>query len=735
VTGLELAGGLSVWGGAALAGVLILSAFLAGVLLAARGASRRRRMLVGALYAAVAAALTLALLEPRAVTSSTRETRPRVAVLVDRSASMCEQDLPGGTARYLLASRMFAEGSALREELEKRAQPFYMGFDSDARALNLKELSRPPEGRSTDMARSLRTALASPGVGPLAGVIIVSDGRVTRGPMLALRNAELARREVAVWVVGAGDPASSARPRLSIASLEVPESAVIGETVTVEATVRAEGLDGRTVRVRLMADGKEVGGSRLSVSGSPARLPVRFSFLTRKQGVRRLRVEASVALPGNVPVARSSRYLVVKGRPLRAFYAEGRLGWGYRAMAASLGSAPRSSVELWAGFASGGDAVQAPKLQLIDKLRGLDVLVLGDVPSGRMDSKQLASLARAVREDGLGLIFMVPPVSAAGYVGTPLEPLLPVKLKYREVGAKSRRISLPAGGKRGAVLRLDRKASEDHRLWKSLSATHADWKLGELRQGARVLLRAGGDPLLVSWSAGRGRVAVMAWPDHWRWARNGAAGAEAHRRFFARLALWTAGREESGGSRLALSMTRYRLSPGGEVTLLARLLKSPPDGTRVSLSAVISSAASDEKQQLRVAAVGRGVYRMTVRGGAPGQYRIKVRAATIVAGWAEGELFFSVEGEDIETEKAAPDFAALRALARRSGGAFLGPAEVGRLRSIIAEKLPAPSSRTRRARRSLWDRLAIMIAGLLAACCAWLLLRASATKPSEETDT
>ncbi len=624
----------------------------------------------------------------------------------------------------------------LREELEKRAQPLYLGFDSDARTLDLREVNQPPEGRSTDLARSLRTALESPGVGPLAGVIMVTDGRVTRGPMLGLRNAELARREVPMWVVGAGDPASSARPRLSIASLEVPESAVIGETVTVEATVRAEGLGGRTVRVRLMADGEEVADASLPASTDLARLPVRFKFQTRKQGVRQLWVAASIPPHGNIPAARSSRYLVVKGRPLRALYAEGRLGWGYRSMAASLGSAPRSSVELWAGFVGVGDAGRGPKpeLDVGDRLRGLDVLVLGDVPSERMPRRALASLARAVREDGLGLVFMAAPASAAGYAGTPLESLLPVKLNYRDVGAKSRRLSLPAGGKRDAVLRLDREGSEDHRLWKSLPATRAGWKLGELREGARVLLRAGEDPLLVSWSAGRGRVAVMAWPDHWRWARSGAAGAEAHRRFFARLALWATGREESGGSRLALSMTRYRLSPGEQVSLLARLLKSPPDGSRVALSAEITRSLSDSKEQLRVAPVGRGVYRVTVRGGAPGQYRIKVRAATVVAGWAQGELFFSVEGEDLETEKPAPDFEALRALAKRSGGAFLGPAEADRLRSIIKGKLPAPTSRTRQARRSLWDRLPVMIVGLLAACGAWLLLHVSSAKPSEENE-
>ncbi len=732
---VELFGDLPVWAGAVLAGFLSAAALAVGVLLAGRRRSRRRRLLAGVLYAGVALGLCLALLSPHAVATSSRRTPARVVVLVDRSKSMAEADLPDGKPRWTLAGRLLGQDAPIGDKLRERAALRVLGFDADARSLSIEELHAAPNGNCSDLVRALRAALESPGVGPLAGVVILSDGRVTRGPLVGMQSAGLLKAGVPFWVVGAGDPASAARPRLTIASFEVPESSVIGESVGAESTVRAQGFEGRSVEVRFLVDGKQLESRLVPAAGMSSRLPVRFRFQVRKQGVRRLEIVARVKGAKNVAEVRRSRYLVVKGRPLRALYAEGRLGWGYRAMAASLSSAPRSTVDLWSGFILAPEGSPESRMHLADRLAAQDVLVLGDVSANRLGRKDLASLARAVREDGLGLVFMVSPQAVSGYAGTPLEPLLPVKLKYTGHSVKSRQVSVPAGKERPPVLRLDRSGPEDHRLWSSLPKTTCGWKPGDLRKDARVLLRAGSDPLLVAWSAGQGRVAVMAWPDHWRWARAGKAGAEAHRRFFARLAMWVAGRDEAGSGRLTLSMTRYRLSAGEEVSLLAGLLQAPPDGVHVGLSAEINGpVGSGKPRKVKLAPVGRNRYRLAIRGEAPGQYRVKVRAATVTGKWAEGELFFSVEGSDLETENPAPDFATLRRLAEKSGGAFLGPSELNRLPGLVAGKLPKPKIRTRRAKMSMWDRWPVMAFVLTVACAAWLLLRREAQAPREETE-
>lgn len=719
---LELAGGLSLAEGLAVLAAAVLAAFLGGALLAARRRRAGPRLATGALYALAAAALATVMLRPAAVTTSQKQTRPRVAVLVDRSASMREADLPTGVERYRLAADLLREGSPLRGTLERRARPVYLAFDSQVRSVSPADLDGPPAGSATDLVGGLTAALDSPGAGPLAGIVMITDGRATRGPPLGLRLAAIAGRKVPIWVLGAGEEGAPARPRLAVVDFEPPETAVIGQVIALDASVRALNMPGRKVAVRLLIDGKETARRELTVASEDARLPVRFDYPAKAQGVHRFEIIAEAPGPGPrpAPTARSSRYLIVSGRPLRAFYAEARLGWGYRALAGALASAPGSELELWTGFVRG----EKQKLELTGRLARLDTVVLGDVPASRLGRKNLAALARAVREDGLGLLFAVGPERAASYAGTPLEPLLPVKLKYGKVAAGSRRVELAAAGRRPEPLRLDRSGEVDHRLWKSLPATRAGWKPGALRPGARVWLRAGTDPLLAAWPAGAGRVAVLAWPDHWRWSRSGPAGAEGHRRLFARTAAWLAGRDESGSGKLALSMTRYRLTSGEQVSLLARLLQSPPEGSRVTLRAEIGPPGKGRKlRELRLATAAPGRYRATVRAGAPGEYRVRVTATSPQGQWARAELLFTVEGSNFEMENPAPDFAALRGLAVASGGAFLGPAEAERLPGMLARALPGPRRRTRRIRRSLWDHPALLALALLASCLAWLMLR------------
>jgi hypothetical protein len=175
-------------------------------------------------------------------------------------------------------------------------------------------------------------------------------------------------------------------------------------------------------------------------------------------------------------------------------------------------------------------------------------------------------------------------------------------------------------------------------------------------------------------------------------------------------------------------MSRYRLSPGEEVSLLARA-QDPPAGAALSLSAEIRDLSGRVRpRRVRLAPVGEGRYRLAVRGARPGRYRIRVLAAAGSSEWAEAGLHFSVQGEDVEGLDTTPDFEALARLAGDSGGAFLGPADIPRLPALVAAKLPSPEPRVRRAERSIWDRLPALLAALGAACGAWVLLRPGSSR-------
>ena len=726
---LELSGGLSTAAGIALLAGAALAAFLAGALAAARRRKLGTRLAVGGLYALAASTATLALLTPVAARRSEKPVLPRVAVLADRSASMNRSDLPDGGARYTLAADLLANDSPFLRRLEGSARTSLLAFDSGVRPLEAGELGGPPRGRATDISAALEAAFDAPGVGRLGAVLMITDGRATAGRPPETNLAGFIRRGVPVWVLGTGNPAGTSGPRLAVVDFDLPERAVLGSEVDADASVRAEGLAGGEVTVRLLVDGREAGRQQLKTAANRERLPVRFSFPARPLGVRRVEI---VAEAGGVPAARSARYLIVEGRPLRALYVEGRLGWGYRTLAAALASAPGREVELEPAFVAAAGGEPRPELNLAKNLARFDVVVLGDVAADRLGKSGPAALARAVREDGCGLLFTAGPERAATYRDTPLEPLLPAGLDYGKMEAEGRRVELAARAGRPEPLYLDPVAEVDHRLWSSVPESIAAWKPGKAREGASVWLRAGDRPALIAWRAGAGRAAVMAWPDHWRWARSGEDGAEGHRRFFARLAAWLAGRDQVGSGRLALSMTRYRLSPGEEVSLLARVVRGAEADAPITLSAEIASGregAVPDTLKLSPDAPGPpgppgppGRYRAAVRAGEPGEYRLEVVARSLGAEWARAELFFSVEGRDVEMEDPAPDFAVLRRLAAETGGAFLGPAEAEGLAGRIAGSLPQPRRRVRVRRRLLWDRLGLLLPAVAALLAAWIIL-------------
>lgn len=731
---LEFAGGLSpAWAGLVL-GAAALGAAAAGAWLAGRGRPAGFRLLVGALYAAAALALAAALLGPESVLVSNAPAPLRVAVLVDRSASMARRDLPGGRARWELAGRFLADGSPLRAELARSARARLLAFDSEFRPLAPDDLRTPPAGTATDPAGALGAALDSPGPGRLGLVILVSDGRSTAGAPLALAAGELAERRVPVWTVGAAAPAAAAAGRLVIAGFDPPETAALGQPIDAEATIEAANLAERKISVRLLLDGREIGAQDLGPASAGDRLPVRFAFAARPEGVRRLELVAS----SGAVSTRAVRHLVVLERPLRAFYAEGRLGWGWREIRGALAAVPDAELETWAGFLQPAGVAPAADAGLAGKVDRLSLVVLGDVEAGQLGPRALAALARAVREDGCGLLFMAAPERAAGYRGTPLEPLLPLTLDgARNSERKAGRVELVGEAGGAGPLRLDPDGAANHRLWSSLPETRSDCLPGRPRPGAEVWLSAGGEPVLAVWKAGAGRAATMNWPDHWRWARASPDGAEAHRRFFARLAVWLAGRQDSGSGRLALAMSKYRLAPGEEVTLLARLLKEPEPKLTVAMSAAAAREGEAQAVSLPLAVAGPGLWRAGVRAGAAGQYRVEVVARAGGAEWTRAEIFYSVEGARLEDENPAPDLAGLAAVARATGGRHFSAEEAdpAGLAALVRQSLPPPERRERRVRAALWDRGWLMLPALGALSAAWILLRrpsaAGAEPPSD----
>ncbi|HYD02322.1 MAG TPA: vWA domain-containing protein, partial [Phycisphaerales bacterium] len=154
--------------------------------------SRWVRTAAGAVRAAVLLMLVVLLCGPRLVEVKENVERDWVLVLIDRSASMGIVDAPGGGAS------LRTREAQMRAVLEKASPAFakmtaertvkWLGFDAGAYDLPMAGGTRPlledPRGRRTDLGAAIEAALAKGAARPIAGIVVLSDGRTTGGSAL-----------------------------------------------------------------------------------------------------------------------------------------------------------------------------------------------------------------------------------------------------------------------------------------------------------------------------------------------------------------------------------------------------------------------------------------------------------------------------------------------------------------------------------------------------------------------
>jgi hypothetical protein len=162
---------------------LLVVAVAMGVLLAAAGLRRepsvaRRLVLLGLRTLAAVAALFL-LLEPGVRTMQVARVKNRVAVLVDRSASMGLPVGPGSGSRNAAVAEALGRFALGLKGLEDRFSVEVLGFEPALGPVS-EEIVRttPAAGSRTDLLGALRALRATDtgGSRKLSGVLLLSDG-------------------------------------------------------------------------------------------------------------------------------------------------------------------------------------------------------------------------------------------------------------------------------------------------------------------------------------------------------------------------------------------------------------------------------------------------------------------------------------------------------------------------------------------------------------------------------
>jgi hypothetical protein len=639
----------------ALGALALAAALAAGVVFLYRrehsGAAPRLRWAACGLRLVALAALGVILLAPSVSRDTERDVPGRVVILLDRSASMSVRDaqlpadlatqwaaalgLPGpqavaGLTRQQIARAVLQRHDAtLLRALAAANQLDLLTFADDLRPLlsvrrGATSVSTPDwsaTGPATDLAGAVRAVLRSGpseqpfdrltalsnAEGPLAGIIVLTDGRETAGGDLSAAAEQARARGVHVDVIGIGSPAM---PRdVAVTALSAPARAIKGLPVRMEAFVRSQGYAGREVTVVLTAADKSTGRTAevlrrvVTLAGDGRRQSVDLTHTPADAGdftyaARIEPLEGEFRTDNNA----ASTELVVAAEKIGVLIVAGGPSYDYRFLKSLIERDPTFAVS---AYLHGQPPADLPSTR--ERLLGFDVVLLLDPSPEDATADWLKTLAVLSDSEGLGVIYVPGPTYAPALLNdaasAPLRELLPVAAD----SARSRAMigapgfhteSWPVSVEPSALGHpvLSAPAGEDAAAyWRDLPPLYWAFPVGDPKPGATVLMQygdpslrtstGGPTPLVAAQPYGLGRVVYVGSPETWRWRR---AGVERYERFWLQAVRHCAGGRLRGGERrISLMPDRSSYAVGDAVRVRARILDEkmqPQSASSVTLT-------------------------------------------------------------------------------------------------------------------------------------------------------
>jgi uncharacterized membrane protein len=702
MTGLaiDFQGPAFIW--AVMAGAVVASGLL--YLPAVRAVGRAKTGLLMTLRCLAVACLLLFLLRP-VVSWAGSEAGDTLLVLVDHSASMGVVD--ESKTRLAAAIECLAQGEdPLLDDFGRHLDVRLFAFGARPRAIaggaDLEKLK--PCDEVTDVAGSVREALASCRGARPVGVLLVTDG---------IHNAQSDAGDIQVPVLAlavGGRPGQSRDFKdLAVDRVIGSDSVFLGGRHEIEVRVSARGMGRREVPVIIRRGEMRVAETVAVLGESGETATVVIGFTPEKEGM--IDYEVSVPVIEGEAIAGNNVYrfpLHVLTGKIPVLYIEGALRWEYKYLRKALAADPhveivsliRTGTGLFYQQGKGEPVVRDGKLELTrDSLLRFSVVILGDIEPGAFRNDQLDALRWFVDEKGGGLV-MLGGASTFGqgtWAGTPLAVALPVWMGR-----------VPRERIKGPVHARLTTEGEGHPVLAGCASFFAEGSdlppLDGLclapgpRPAASVLAVAEGshDTVLAVQRYGSGKTAALLADTTWKWylRMRGMGRKSPYNKMWMQLLRWLSGEGAAPdeGSPLAVRSDRriYRVGElvRGEVRLLH--LKGVPEvAGQPNLWVVPEKGAA-----LRVDLDGEPpVFSGLFEAARPGIYSLRAQIRSADGRTFERTAAFAVGGRGREFERIDADIDYLKELAVRTGGDVFTLAEAQALPERLKELLREQGSR------------------------------------------
>lgn len=745
------------------------------------------RLLLASLRLGILALVVVMLLELVLVQTITEHLPSRLLVLLDTSESMSLEDpytdeaqgaalarqlgLTTGSdepdlaelrklSRIDLARRALAPlWPDLEEGRVVSAYGFSTSLEPVADIAGLDQLRAA--GLATGIGDAVSAALAAHRGQPLAGIVVVSDGRSNTGadPLPIARQA--AQDAVPIYALAAGTAEGPRNVRL--VEIETSPAVFVRDTAEIGVLIESRGLKGQSALVLLErrsgdAPWTEIGSADVLLGEDSTMQRVPFTYVPDATGQYELRATVSEAGPelteadnvahANVRVVRQKiRVLLLAGFPSSEFqFIRNALLRDERIEFASWLQSADDKYE----HQGHRPIRRLPATQ--EELNYFDVLVLADPDPRKMPPEWSEMITRFVGDAGGGLIYIAGELGSktlftpnlAGSGGpspsdTSWVKVLPVVVdpglyqSAAEVALSSRdtwTLELTAAGLADQVFRFDAEERRNRDILASLPGMYWHFPVTRAKPGATVLARHG-DPrmqnnfgrhvLIAMQLYGPGRTVFVGCDSTYRWRY---LHEEYFDGFWARL-IDRVGRSKVLGGRfpftLASDKSTYRV--GDRVSLRAQFVEATDLAS--SLASLSGEVEVGDQSPLAITLDpvqgDATAFETSFPAASAGAYTVRVMPAVqaeLDAGPRAATLNFRVEPPRQELDEPGLDRTLLDALARETGGAAFSLADASELPAAIKIRQVA---RTLELRNEIWDAPLLFGGVMLLLTVEWVL--------------
>jgi len=528
---------------------------------------------------------------------------------------------------------------------------------------------------------------------------------------------------------------------------------IVNNTAKLKLRLSNEGLEAlsatdRQVTLTLKKGEQVVGSAPVQFPAANGARDVEVEFVPREVGLVMLRAELPPIAGESVAENNHRDFMVnVIDPKIRTLMVEGVARSEYRFLYHVLSSDPsieltsvvklRKDVFLQQGAVVGVDLSKGLPARA-EEFKKFDVVILGDIAREEFSDEQLSLLKRFVSEGG-ALLAMggYHAFGPGGYVGSPLEELLPVRMGGPGDGQCEGTFA-PKLTAAGAGHPIFLGCDEFFRPGAGEVTLDGASRVLGAKPGASVLLQhptalAGSDPLpvVVEQRYGDGRVLAVTTDTTWKWKfqYEGRGQASPYYRFWRQSLRWLAARKDAAhapGVALSAWTAKVEYEPGEPVLVEAQLRdESGQPRERADLTLRVESpSAGPAPMEMRLEAVplSAGKYQASFRPAAGGVYHAVVSAAEKQRPLGEARFDFMVGRVAGEFDSVDADESAMSALARDTGGRCYNFATAARIPDDLTQR---SRQVVYREEKNLWNGPEFFMIFLGCVTAEWILRRRS----------